>query len=53
MIQEQPDRDCSSQFRIHFGSTVADLTAAFAAFDAQERVGPSYFALKMIDFAFK
>ena len=40
MIQEQPNRDCSGQFRIHFGSTVADLKTAFAAFDAQETQQP-------------
>ena len=29
-IQEQPNRDCSAQFRVHFGATVAELRAAFA-----------------------
>ena len=34
-IQEQPNRDCSAQFRVHFGATVAELRAAFDAWEAQ------------------
>ena len=39
-IQEQPNRDCSAQFRVHFGATVAELRAAFARGRPSRRTRP-------------